>query len=276
MSNNIMDRTHDRAFADLVNDLTGIGKKYYRAGQLRENLSQRISKFRQEMGALQLEQTDAVFKVKEVLVQLVVCRDKNGAIGLENGLPWEQPTDMKYFKRATVGTALIMGMHTFRSMGEHGLPERFNVVITTKYQERNKTNTLRNVMFVKDFGQAMAVAKIRARELNPENPRVSIVGGGMIYREAIRQGVVQVIRETVVQTETMGADTYFDPSKIVASNLWQRIHTERRFVDQVDQFEQVFNVYCHTSLSLNTADENCMLGRLKLAHDSYTGLPQTK
>lgn len=268
---NIMDRHHDRAFADLVNDLTGIGKKYYRAGQLRENLSQRVAQFRLDMGQKQLTASEQNYK--EVIVQLVVCRDLNGAIGLENGLPWEQQTDMKYFRRATINTALIMGSSTFASMDHVGLKDRFNIVVTSKHNENNKINKQKNVAFAKDLAQAMALAKIRARTLCPDNPRVSIVGGGMIYREAIRQGVVHVVRETVVQTRTVGADTYFDPTKTVASHLWQKVHTERRFTNDEDQYEQVFNIYAHTSLSLNVNDENNVLGRLKLGHDSFIGLP---
>jgi len=269
MSSNIIDRSHDRRVADLVNDLTSIAKKYGRAGQLRENISQRVSQFRREVGAIQDEAAEKALRVMEVIVQLVVCRDLVGAIGLDNGLPWEQATDMSYFKRATTGTVMIMGSSTFKSMGCRSLPGRRSIIITRNQAQFADLPRMPTVEFAKDFASAMVLARIRARELNAQNPIISIVGGGSIYREAMRAEVVQVVRETIVNTRTEGADTFFSADAYVRNIQWSTIHRESRFTKEADQYSQEFQIHVRKNL---TSDPES-IKRLVLGYDSYIGLP---
>jgi dihydrofolate reductase len=55
----------------------------------------------------------------------------NGTIGdsTSNTIPWHLPKDFKWFKECTAGKTVIMGSHTFESIGRP-LPKRRNVVIT--------------------------------------------------------------------------------------------------------------------------------------------------
>lgn len=41
----------------------------------------------------------------------------NRAIGLDNALPWHLPEDLKHFKECTLGKPVIMGRHTWLSLG---------------------------------------------------------------------------------------------------------------------------------------------------------------
>jgi dihydrofolate reductase len=62
-------------------------------------------------------------------VTIVVARARNGAIGLGGGLPWRIPEDLKHFKDATMGSAMIMGRRTFDSLPRL-LPGRRHIVLT--------------------------------------------------------------------------------------------------------------------------------------------------
>jgi dihydrofolate reductase len=54
---------------------------------------------------------------------------RNGVIGNQGRMPWHLPEEFKWFKRATLGHAVLMGRKTFESIGKP-LPGRINVVVT--------------------------------------------------------------------------------------------------------------------------------------------------
>lgn len=59
----------------------------------------------------------------------MMAMDKNGAIGLNNSLPWYLPSDLAYFKKLTTDKVVVMGRKTFESIGKP-LPDRHNIVLT--------------------------------------------------------------------------------------------------------------------------------------------------
>jgi len=64
------------------------------------------------------------------MISLVVACARGGAIGRAGGIPWEAPEDLAFFKRETVGGALIMGRRTWESLPRKPLPGRLSCVIT--------------------------------------------------------------------------------------------------------------------------------------------------
>jgi dihydrofolate reductase len=62
-------------------------------------------------------------------ITIVVARARNGAIGRNGGLPWRIPEDLKHFKAATMGSAMVMGRRTFDSLPGL-LPGRRHIVLT--------------------------------------------------------------------------------------------------------------------------------------------------
>ena len=62
-------------------------------------------------------------------VVLVAARDRRGAIGRDNALPWHIPADLKRFKAITLGHPVLMGRKTAESIGR-ALPGRRNLVLT--------------------------------------------------------------------------------------------------------------------------------------------------
>ena len=62
----------------------------------------------------------------------IVAMSPERVIGQHGGLPWHYPADLKRFKRLTLVATIIMGRHTWESIGSRPLPGRRNVVVTSK------------------------------------------------------------------------------------------------------------------------------------------------
>ena len=63
---------------------------------------------------------------------LIAAVARNGVIGAGNRLLWQLPEDMRFFKQATLGHAVIMGRKTWDSLPSRfrPLPGRRNLVVT--------------------------------------------------------------------------------------------------------------------------------------------------
>lgn len=72
-------------------------------------------------------------------INMILATGLNGELGQTsspNGLPWKHnPEDMKFFKKMTKGTVVVMGGNTFRQLQEigfeNGIPDRKNVVLSS-------------------------------------------------------------------------------------------------------------------------------------------------
>lgn len=80
-------------------------------------------------------------------MDIILARDINGGIGLNGGLPWHFPEDLKHFKELTVNSRnLICGRTTFESLPPQ-VQKRVKTIISTKpvqNQYNNKCKTLCN------------------------------------------------------------------------------------------------------------------------------------
>jgi dihydrofolate reductase len=66
-------------------------------------------------------------------MKLILACDPKGGIGYENKLPWSNiEGDLPRFKALTSGKTVVMGRNTWESLPTKPLPNRFNIVVTTK------------------------------------------------------------------------------------------------------------------------------------------------
>ena len=110
-------------------------------------------------------------------ISLIVAVSRNGAIGLNNQLPWYLPEDLKYFKSVTMGKPLIMGRKTFDSIGRP-LPGRANIVLT-----RDSRWTSDGVEVVQSVEQALVAGEIACEAADVDE--IMVIGGEQIYRMTI-------------------------------------------------------------------------------------------
>ncbi|MBU3759881.1 MAG: dihydrofolate reductase [Candidatus Omnitrophica bacterium] len=102
----------------------------------------------------------------------VVAMGRNRAIGKDNKLPWHFPEDLRYFKKLTLGSTVIMGRKTFESIGRP-LPNRENFVLS-----RSQPGTPGGVRFFQTLEDAL-------REVR--TPQAFIIGGAELYRQTIEK-----------------------------------------------------------------------------------------
>ncbi len=100
----------------------------------------------------------------------VVAMTPAGVIGRDGDMPWRLSSDLRRFKRLTMGGVLIMGRKTYDSIGRP-LPGRETIVIT-----RNRTWSA--------DGVTTAASPAEAVELIGQR-RAYVVGGAEIYRQLL-------------------------------------------------------------------------------------------
>jgi dihydrofolate reductase len=105
-------------------------------------------------------------------IKIIVAASKNMIIGKDGGLPWNLPTDLKYFKSVTDGHTVIMGRKCWDSIPIRFRPlsNRKNIIIT-----RNKDFVADGAFVENDFEKAI---------INNEN--AFVIGGSEIYRMAFK------------------------------------------------------------------------------------------
>ncbi len=108
-----------------------------------------------------------------MIISLVAAVSSNGVIGVDGGLPWRLPADLRFFKRLTTGHTIIMGRRTWDEI-RRPLPDRRNIVIT-----RNRDADFPGAEPAPDLASALA----RARSAG--DTEVFVIGGGEIYRQAL-------------------------------------------------------------------------------------------
>lgn len=131
------------------------------------------------------------------MITIIVARGKNGVIGREGQMPWHLPSDLRYFKEATIGTPVVMGRKTFESIGK-ALPGRVNIVVS------RSGFAAEGVVSARSLDEAITVA--RAAAVAGDRPQISILGGGEIYRQAM--DIADELLVTEVEAEPEG-DTVF-------------------------------------------------------------------
>lgn len=100
-------------------------------------------------------------------ISLILARADNGVIGDGGAIPWHLPTDLRRFKRLTLGAPMIMGRKTFESLPGL-LPDRRHIVMTRDpLWEEDGTEIARSV------DEALALANA---------PHLWVIGGAEIYR----------------------------------------------------------------------------------------------
>ena len=66
------------------------------------------------------------------MISIIAAVDRHMGIGYENKLLFWLPNDLKRFKALTTGNTIIMGRKTFESLPKGALPNRRNIVLSTR------------------------------------------------------------------------------------------------------------------------------------------------
>lgn len=131
----------------------------------------------------------------------IVAVDNNWGIGSNNKLLVSIPEDMRFFKEKTTNSIVVMGRKTYDSLPVKPLPNRINVVITSKVKEFeiDKNGTIFMAMHCfKNFLHMLSY-------LSPID--YYIIGGGQIYRDLLPY--CNTVYVTKINHSYNNADTFF-------------------------------------------------------------------
>lgn len=107
-------------------------------------------------------------------IVLIAAVARNGAIGRDNALLFNEPADQRHFREATLGCPVIMGRTTWESLPQRfrPLPGRRNVVVS-----RNAA--------LQTPGAEVVPSLEHALDLAAHAPRVFVMGGAQLYAQAL-------------------------------------------------------------------------------------------
>ena len=157
---------------------------------------------------------------------IIVAYDKNRAIGRGGDLPWGRslPADLAHFKRLTRGSDIIMGRKTFESIGSHPLPERENIVISSR------PTGVKGVLTAVNLPSALALSRYPT----------FIIGGAQVYGDALGMPEIDTIYATEVDATFSGTDTFFPELDMT---VWEETDRVHRPADEANVYALDFVIY---------------------------------
>jgi dihydrofolate reductase len=110
----------------------------------------------------------------EARIVFVVAVAENGVIGRNGALPWQLPSDLKRFRKLTLGKPMIMGRKTYDSIGRP-LDGRDTIVVT-----RDEAFSAPGVHVAHSIEEAVALGRALAAGRGADE--VAVIGGEEVFR----------------------------------------------------------------------------------------------
>lgn len=159
-----------------------------------------------------------------MIISAIVAIDLHNGIGKDGKLLFRLPSDMRWFRRNTLGKPVIMGRKTFESLGKF-LDQRRNIVVS------------RNPLFVAEGCEVVTSAMdALIRVLN--FPEAMIIGGESIYREFLP--AIKKLYLTLVYAE-LEADAFFP--RIDFTKWRSTFFSGTLPADGKNKYEHSFNIF---------------------------------
>ena len=155
-------------------------------------------------------------------INLILICDNKGGIAKNGEIPWKFKEDLKYFKKLTsyvdkiIGkNTCIMGRKTFESLPCDYLPNRQNVILTTKsnyeIDELYKYDSSQ-VIFKKNLFDAINYGKNNGND-------IWIIGGANVYKQAMNYYQVNNLYINIIQ-HNFDCDQFIDiPQEIFKNSI---------------------------------------------------------
>lgn len=166
------------------------------------------------------------FKKSILKVKLIVAASENNVIGVKNDLPWHLPDDMNFFKSKTKNSVVIMGKNNYLSIPEKFRPlkNRINIILT-----KNSSFSAQGCIISSSIEHALKIAQ-------QHNKNIFIIGGGIVYKEALEKQLIDVIYLTRIHAHIKG-DTFFPT---INMNNWKEINSVFHKKDKKHKFNFTF------------------------------------
>jgi dihydrofolate reductase len=147
-------------------------------------------------------------------LSIIVAIDRNRGIGYKNQLLFWLPNDLKRFKALTIGNTIIMGRRTFESLPKGALPNRRNIVLSSRTEI-----VCPGTAVYSSLDQAIAACR--------KDERIYIIGGESVYRQAIE--IADELCITEIDHAAEAVDAFFP---FIDPQVW---HEKSREVHPADE-----------------------------------------
>ena len=146
------------------------------------------------------------------MIKAILAHDAYWGIGKDGDLPWpKNPDDLKWFKESTSGSTIVMGRSTWESLPFKPLPNRHNVVVSSKMKTEYGIEVLRPDIY-----------KSRMNVMS-QHEDVWIIGGAQLLESSL--DIIDEIWLNNVDGDYQ-CDTFLPIKKI--QTLFKTYHTEIR------------------------------------------------
>jgi dihydrofolate reductase len=136
------------------------------------------------------------------MIGMIYAVNPDGVIGKGGTLPWRYKGDMKRFKRITTGSTIIMGRHTWTSIGRRPLQDRCNLVVSDSMRKNAPDEARSTSPFCASLSSVPDALEL-SRLMWPGQD-IWFIGGAHIYAEA--ESYVDIIDATYVPDMFAPAD----------------------------------------------------------------------
>jgi dihydrofolate reductase len=155
-------------------------------------------------------------------ITLIVAAAENDVIGRDGQLPWKIRSDLRLFRRLTMGKPVVMGRKTYESIGKP-LDGRDNIIVT-----RNADFAADGIVVTTSVSEAIDEARRLAIENGADE--IMIIGGAEVFRQTLP--VADRIYLTRVHGKPDG-DTFLPA---IETGTWQEIGREPVPKGDADEF----------------------------------------
>ena len=162
-------------------------------------------------------------------LSLVVAASENGVIGKLNSLPWRLPSELRLFRKRTMGHPVIMGRRTFESIGKP-LEGRDNIVVT-----RGEIADHPDVLTANSIEEAVALAERLAAQRGVDE--IFVIGGSQIF-DALRDQADRIYL-TRVHMEAEGDRFFADPEP----SRWREVERQEYKAQEGDNADYTVITY---------------------------------
>jgi dihydrofolate reductase len=128
------------------------------------------------------------------MISIIAAVAENGVIGSDGKIPWNVPSDRKFFRKTTMGKPVIMGRKTWDSLLAP-LEGRQNIVITRQVDYKAE-----GAHVCHDIQNALVLAHKFTKS------EIMVIGGAQVYAMIIK--VAHRIYLTTIHASPAG-DTFF-------------------------------------------------------------------
>ncbi len=157
-------------------------------------------------------------------LNIIACCDSKYGIAREGKIPWSFKEDMELFKEITKDSVIIMGRKTWDSLPKKPLPNRHNIVISSKNMVIND-----NISLAQSPEMALKMAKSFGK-------MIFIIGGEQIYKYFIENFTINSVMLTIIDHD-YNCDQYF-PINLLTDKEERNTSTSITSIDRINNIER--------------------------------------